>query len=191
MLFGPEKKPYVAKRFYAVREGEHTVSFEENKLGLFHDVRYISIGKMALKDFYKHAEKTGTEVAQGTLLKFSGYIFGINILLDFAFTEALLAAEVIPADGVPSQASGVSATAYQNAVAESPGSPGLIVWMLEPLRSSHVDKWSGTMQHSRAIDKVHQTVNCFVHFVYSWTKETVVFADMQSEFMGLLSSMHI
>lgn len=68
MLFGQEKKPYVAKRFYAVREGEHIVTFEENKLGLFHDVRYISIGKAALKDFYKHAEKTGTEVAQGTSL---------------------------------------------------------------------------------------------------------------------------
>ncbi|KIP10698.1 hypothetical protein PHLGIDRAFT_115251 [Phlebiopsis gigantea 11061_1 CR5-6] len=67
--------------------------------------RYISIGKATLKDFYKHAEKTGTEVAQ-----------------DFAFTEALRVLFDImghtPAGGL------------QGAVGNA-GQNGVITWMVQ------------------------------------------------------------
>ena len=58
----------------------------------------------------------------------------------------------------------------------------VVAWMLEPHRSPSVKKWSGSYQHgSQRTDKIHETMNCFSHFVYEWTKKSIVFADLQSE----------
>lgn len=73
MTYGPDKEAFVAKRFYSTQDEPHTVDCEENLQALFHDVLYIKMGEQALKEFYKHAERTGTEVATGTSL---GYLPG-------------------------------------------------------------------------------------------------------------------
>ncbi|KIJ31980.1 hypothetical protein M422DRAFT_185152, partial [Sphaerobolus stellatus SS14] len=53
-------------------------------------------------------------------------------------------------------------------------------WLIEPCRTSVVNHYSGTMNHpSQAHDGPSATLLAFAHFVYIWSKEQVVFADLQ------------
>lgn len=109
-----------------------------------------------------------------------------TICLDFAFTQFYIAREIIVGDNKPSLASGITLDAYTNAVIDDPESH--VVWLLEPHRHTYVEKWSGTMIHTNARDKLSQTVSAFVHFAYHWTRNTMVFADVQSQTFSLFCS---
>lgn len=100
--------------------------------------------------------------------------------LDFEVTQWLLAREELKdGDGTPSSASGISGEAWKTgSVADWDAG---IVWLLEPRRSSIVQKWSGTMVHPNRSDKLHMTMSAFAHFSLLWSQYTLVFADIQSK----------
>lgn len=56
---------------------------------------------------------------------------------------------------------------------------GRIVWFLEPLRQSTVQRYSGTMQHANPTGKMGCTVSAFVHYAYQYSEGALVFADIQ------------
>lgn len=58
-------KTYVAKRFFNIGAGENNVSPDENEANLELEVERAKIGGLMLKEFYAHAELTGTEVTEG------------------------------------------------------------------------------------------------------------------------------
>ncbi|KAI0629563.1 kinase-like domain-containing protein, partial [Trametes polyzona] len=57
-----------------------------------------------------------------------------------------------------------------------------VIWLLEPRRSTAVNKWSGTMVHPNRLDKLHMTMSAFAHFSFLWSESTLVFADLQSSY---------
>ncbi|KAL0955299.1 hypothetical protein HGRIS_004188 [Hohenbuehelia grisea] len=55
-----------------------------------------------------------------------------------------------------------------------------VTWLVEPKRPMSVTKFSGTLVHnSRRKDTCSQTVLAFAHFVFGFSKQTLVFADLQ------------
>ncbi|KAI0074067.1 kinase-like protein, partial [Panus rudis PR-1116 ss-1] len=55
-----------------------------------------------------------------------------------------------------------------------------VAWLLEPIRSKRVHKYSGTNKHPNHQDLLGQTMSAFAHFSCFWSKGTMVFADLQS-----------
>ena len=60
-----------------------------------------------------------------------------------------------------------------------------IVWLLEPMRGSSIERWSGTLKHPNHDNKVGQTMDAFMHFSYVYSQHTIVFADIQGDFFVL------
>jgi hypothetical protein len=85
----------------------------------------------------------------------------------------------------PSPASGIAAEDYtRELTANDPDLDGPfgVTWLVEPKRSSLVDRWSGTMQHPNYPDnKFGQTINAFAHFSLVYSKQSMVLADLQSK----------
>ncbi|PPQ75329.1 hypothetical protein CVT25_005119 [Psilocybe cyanescens] len=59
------------------------------------------------------------------------------------------------------------------------------VWLVEPRRTKSVQKFSGTMIHPHRNDKLGKTLAAFTHFVYEFSGEELVFADMQGSPMTI------
>jgi hypothetical protein len=92
-----------------------------------------------------------------------------NTSTDIAFTDAFLAVEV----DRPSIASGVHLITENN--------DGL-TWLVERKRSSTVTKFSGTLvHHSHRRDLRSATISAFAHFVFGYSKRTLVVADLQGK----------
>ncbi|KZV83073.1 hypothetical protein EXIGLDRAFT_809850 [Exidia glandulosa HHB12029] len=53
-------------------------------------------------------------------------------------------------------------------------------WLLEPLRTVSVRKFSGTMDHPAPTDLLERTVHAFVHWAFMRAKGQAVYADMQA-----------
>jgi len=85
----------------------------------------------------------------------------------------------------PSPASGISAENYTSELnAVDPASDKVfgVMWLVEPKRSSLVDRWSGTMQHPNYPDnKFGQTISAFAHFSLVYSKHSMVLVDLQSK----------
>ncbi|KAJ7478049.1 hypothetical protein B0H11DRAFT_2424682 [Mycena galericulata] len=109
--------------------------------------------------FHARAEETETEVSN-----------------DFIFSSGLLVREIIGPSG-PSPASGVTADSFQQSLEANPDSA--VVWLLEPLRGSAMERWSGTLKHPNHGNKPGQTMDAFMHFSYVYSQKTLVFADLQ------------
>ncbi|KAF8580030.1 hypothetical protein K439DRAFT_1358048, partial [Ramaria rubella] len=62
-----------------------------------------------------------------------------------------------------------------------------IWWLIEPLCVPSVDHWSGTICHLAPTGLMESTVAALAHFMYKWTKHSIVLADMQSSPGTLLS----
>jgi hypothetical protein len=97
--------------------------------------------------------------------------------LDIKVTDFRVAAEVIPFGEPPSPASGFTA----NNLVESEDDNPRIVWLLEPMRTENVEKWSGTTQFPAHKNLVGDTLSTFTHFGYEYTHHAMVFADLQSK----------
>lgn len=54
-----------------------------------------------------------------------------------------------------------------------------IIWFLEPLHQSTVQRYSGTMQHANPTGKMGYTVATFVHYAYQYSEGALVFTDIQ------------
>ncbi|KAK6988971.1 kinase-like domain-containing protein, partial [Favolaschia claudopus] len=55
-----------------------------------------------------------------------------------------------------------------------------ITWLLERERGDvQLRKYSGTLDHPKYSDKQGATINAFQHFVYLYSKKTLVLADIQ------------
>ncbi|KAI0073742.1 kinase-like protein [Panus rudis PR-1116 ss-1] len=157
-------KQYMAKRFFHTGQGdEEPVTVTGNRLHLYDEANCASLAKLVLENFYAYARKNEqAEVAD-----------------NFVVTDYLLATEIIDDNGPgPSKASGVSKTQYEEEILEDPDT--LVAWLLEPLRSIRVNKYSGTNAHPNHSGKLGQTLNAFAHFSYIWSKKTFVFTDLQA-----------
>lgn len=105
-------------------------------------------------------------------------------MIGFAFTECQLAYEDI-SDSAPSPASGVMPEELTNAIDHD--DVPKIVWLLEPRRSTVVKKWSGTLAeiaNPRSLDQ--RTINAFAHFSYVYSREHLVFVDIQGEWLVIV-----
>ncbi|RDB20021.1 hypothetical protein Hypma_013049 [Hypsizygus marmoreus] len=156
-----ENKEYVAKRFFEVGNGENKVAPAENAKHLIEELERCENGRWFLHNFRMKAADVGVEVAD-----------------DVEFTQCFLAEEVVPAGKSPSAASGLD---------EFDDPEVKIIWFLEPLRQTGVTRWSGTMQHPDHKGKLPQTLAAFVHYAYSESNGTLVFADLQGS-KGTLSN---
>ena len=85
-------------------------------------------------------------------------------MLDITVTEAFLIREV----GLPSPASNLALFEDDSAV-----------WLVEPRRTTSVEKYSGTLIHPHRKDKRGATLSAFAHFVYEMSHHELVFADIQ------------
>ncbi|KAJ7113474.1 kinase-like domain-containing protein [Mycena epipterygia] len=153
-------KPHVAKRFFEVGNGLDCVSSDENATQLENEIIRLKQGQWFLDQFYARAEETDTEVSN-----------------NFVFSSGLLVREVIEQAGRPSPASGVSMESFLNSLDKNPDSA--IIWLLEPLRGSAIERWSGTLKHPNHQNKPGQTIDAFMHFSHVYSQGTLVFADIQ------------
>ena len=64
-------------------------------------------------------------------------------------------------------------------ISESVDNEGLEAYLVEPLRSSVVTKFTGTLGSSGATDKLTSTILAFSHFVMENTACLLAFADLQ------------
>ena len=75
---------------------------------------------------------------------------------------------LIREEGLPSAASGLPPSAIDGAV-----------WLVEPRRTTSVQKFSGTLVHPVRNDKLGITLSVFTHFVYEASHQDLVLADIQ------------
>ncbi|KAH6893870.1 kinase-like domain-containing protein [Coprinopsis sp. MPI-PUGE-AT-0042] len=109
----------------------------------------------------------------------------VNVFQNLSFAKAFLLEE----QGLPSPASSLSAptptTEHEGedeTMAEGAEKlPGLM-WLVEKRHpSSHIVRFSGTLQHPSAhSDLMHLTIYAFNHFVFGHTNHQLVFADLQA-----------
>ncbi|KAJ7938507.1 kinase-like domain-containing protein [Mycena leptocephala] len=150
---------YVAKCFYKLAESEDNftidskapVSVEANRVEIEGEICRLAIGKWMLEAFYRHC-KSRKDVSVDT---------------NIAFADAFLAVEV----DRPSVASGVHMITDDD--------DGL-TWLVERKRPSTVTKFSGTLVHrSHRKDLCSATISAFAHFVFGYSKCSLVVADLQ------------
>ncbi|KAF5368808.1 hypothetical protein D9757_012281 [Collybiopsis confluens] len=81
----------------------------------------------------------------------------------------------------PSKASGIQISK------DSLGADEGITWLVEPKRSPTVEKFTGTLVHGRAHfgGLTSETVHAFAHFVYSFTQQQLVVADLQGTWTSI------
>nr|VWP00214.1 Increased rDNA silencing protein 4 [Ganoderma boninense] len=161
----------VAKRFFQIGQGEDHVSCAENLNALECDAERLYQGTYFLKKFYQTASERGVEVFER-----------------FEFSHCTLAREALDGDdSQPSPASGILSAQWSDA-SFSDRDAG-VVWLVEPERSTTVERWSGTMEHPNHHDKQGATLMAFVHFAYVYSLRTKVFADLQTS-RGKLKNGH-
>ncbi|KAJ6566837.1 kinase-like domain-containing protein [Mycena capillaripes] len=150
---------YVAKCFvklpvtendFAV-DSEVEVSVEANRIEIEGKIQRLGIGKWMLNAFYRHC-KSRKDTRVDT---------------NIAFADAFLAVEI----DRPSIASGV------HLITENDDG---LTWLVERKRPSSVIKFSGTLvHHSHRKDLRSATISAFAHFVFGYSKRTLVVADLQ------------
>ncbi|KAJ7100704.1 kinase-like domain-containing protein [Mycena belliarum] len=153
--------PYVAKRFFEIGNGRDIVSIDENTAQLTNEMSRLAQGQWFLDKFYERAEETETRVSS-----------------DFTFSTGILAQETI-GEREPSAASAVTLQDFLESTSRSPSSA--ITWLLEPLRASTIERWSGTLDHPMHADKPGKTMDAFMHFSYIYSQRSRLFADLQSQ----------
>ncbi|KAJ6611239.1 kinase-like domain-containing protein, partial [Mycena sp. CBHHK59/15] len=156
---------YVAKHFFEVGNGPESVSLDENSSQLENEFIRLNQGQWSLDQFYARAVETETEVSN-----------------NFMFSRGFLVREIIEGTG-RSPASGVSMQAFLDSIDRNPDTS--IVWLLEPSRGSAIERWSGTLRHPNHENKPGQTIDAFMHFSYVYSRQTLVFADIQGNTTGV------
>jgi len=130
------------------------------------------------KCFQTLAEDHGVDIGDGicSLIYFmhSTHISSTELKV----TNFLLAFEIVGTGHNPSPASGLDLYDLQY-----PGTTNYttVAWLLEPRCQKQFKKWTGTCEHpSYTNNMVGSVLTCFGHFVYLYSKKTVVLADVQS-----------
>ncbi|KAG6855319.1 hypothetical protein H0H87_005060 [Tephrocybe sp. NHM501043] len=153
-------KQLVAKRFFKLQESKDIMAFLDTK---------VSVSESRVE-----VEGEGMRLAQcqwflAIFYQLCGKKSGVSVYENLTIADALLAQEI---DG-NSIASGL------NSESDDSDSTGM-TWLVEQKRLHALIKFSGTLQH-RILQKGLQTltVHAFSHFVYGYSKETMVVADLQ------------
>ncbi|KAJ7453494.1 kinase-like domain-containing protein [Mycena latifolia] len=145
---------YVAKRFFKleVDDLDDSVSVEDNRVQIEGELIRLALGKWFLDAFYRFCNTNKDS---------------ISVYSDIEFADAFLAME----KDRPSIASNVSMI-----LSEDDG----VTWLVERKRPVSVIKFSGTLvHHSTGRDLRSATISAFAHFAFGYSKETLVFADLQ------------
>ncbi|KAL0952298.1 hypothetical protein HGRIS_006587 [Hohenbuehelia grisea] len=148
---------YVGKRFFRLDDeasldlASSTVTVADNKIHMEAELVRSAWGSWFLAEFFARCEKSD-----------------IAIYRNIAFADVFLAKET----ETPSIASGVGIIIDE----EEDG----ITWLVEKKRSTSVLKFSGTLSHKpQRRDQLSQTIYAFAHFVWGYSNNTLVFADIQ------------
>ncbi|KAJ6617370.1 hypothetical protein B0H10DRAFT_1878500 [Mycena sp. CBHHK59/15] len=159
--------PWVAKRFSDVGAGEGHVEIQENREQLIKEATRLGRTGYFLKQFMAEAKRKGVDIDQG-----------------ISVTDFKLGIEIVENGSAPSLASGISLEQYQagsEVQDDSSSDPGIVIWLFEPRRSSKVKHWSGTNEYPAwHQSKLGSTLNTFAHYVYLFSQESTVPADLQT-----------
>ncbi|KAJ7431817.1 kinase-like domain-containing protein, partial [Mycena galericulata] len=145
---------YVAKRFYKLNESdcEDDVSVQNNRLEVEGEIFRLGLGKWFLDAFYRFVKTYKDSVA---------------VDMNIEVADAFLAQEI----DRPSNASGGAMITE-----EDDG----VTWLVERRRPATVIKFSGTLIHRSARRDLRSvTIGAFAHFVFGYSKQELVFADLQ------------
>ncbi|KAK7029089.1 kinase-like protein [Favolaschia claudopus] len=171
---------YVAKRCYTLGDGS-PVCIVANRDQLVKEGVTLGRAEFFLNHFNAECEYEAVEIA------------------GFEVTDVLIAREGVASltePFVPSPASGFTSTDYssltpaeEEELTTTANVISSITWLLERERGDvQLRKNSGTLDHPKYSDKQGATINAFQHFVYLYSKKTLVLADIQaSESHSLLS----
>ncbi|KAJ7797992.1 hypothetical protein B0H14DRAFT_2618364 [Mycena olivaceomarginata] len=95
-------------------------------------------------------------------------------------TEFKLGVELISNGSGPSIASGFSMEQYEAAQLDG-SAQGYVIWLFETRRSSPVKHWGGTNEYPAWYqNKLGSILNAFAHYVYLFSQESTVPADLQT-----------
>ncbi|THU80435.1 hypothetical protein K435DRAFT_874373 [Dendrothele bispora CBS 962.96] len=166
---------WAAKRYYNIGDGpEEFIDIEKNKLELEREGIRLSQTFYFLKHFGTHAESNEVDIGD-----------------DLTVAEFLLALEVVEVHGHASRASGVNQDAFLDRMPAEHGGDDAssldkniwsVAWLLEKMRAKQSSKWSGTNAHpTYTNNKLGNVLNAFAHFVYQYSQNTIVIADIQSK----------
>ncbi|KAK7001181.1 hypothetical protein R3P38DRAFT_2559316, partial [Favolaschia claudopus] len=125
----------------------------------------------------------------------------VPVLLGFDVMDFLVAREGVASlaeSFVPSPASGITSTDYssltpaeKDELTTDSNTISSITWLLERERGDvQLRKYSGTLDHPKYSDKQGATINAFQHFVYLYSKKTLVLADIQGALNSQLRSLN-
>lgn len=147
-----------------------------------------------LAAFFEHARVSGNEDVCEDRERETIIVCKERVLIPFTGLEVAkihLGLEIIRKDGIPSPASGAMIEEFEELASTFPSIDDATVpndnawafaWLLEEMRTKDTNKWSGTNCHpSYANSKLGAVLTTFAHFVYEWSKETIVLADIQSQ----------
>ncbi|KAJ7885239.1 kinase-like domain-containing protein [Mycena leptocephala] len=152
---------YVAKRFFKLTAAdsdlfESEVSVEANRVEVEGEITRLAIGTWFLNGFHRLCKSHGD----------------VSVDTNIAFADAFFAIEV----DRPSTASGV---------AQITDTEEGLTWLVERKRPTTVIKFSGTLVHcSHRRDLRSATISAFAHFVFGYSKGTLVVADLQDSGIG-------
>ncbi|KAJ7911766.1 kinase-like domain-containing protein [Mycena leptocephala] len=156
LIFWTAEKTYVAKHFFKLTAAdsdlfESEVSVKANRVEVEGEITRLAIGTWFLNGFYRLCKSHGD----------------VSVDTNIAFADAFLAIEV----DRPSTASGV---------AQITDTEEGLTWLVERKRPTTVIKFSGTLVHrSHRRDLRSATISAFAHFVFGYSKGTLVVADLQ------------
>ncbi|KAJ7491594.1 kinase-like domain-containing protein [Mycena galericulata] len=145
---------YVAKRFYKLNESdsEDDVSVQNNRVEVEGEMFRLGLGKWFLDAFYRFVKTYKDSVA---------------VDMNIEVADAFLAQEI----DQPLNASGGAMITE-----EDEG----VTWLVERRRPATVIKFSGTLIHRSARRDLRSvTIGAFAHFVFGYSKQELVFADLQ------------
>ncbi|KAJ7834576.1 hypothetical protein B0H14DRAFT_2363781, partial [Mycena olivaceomarginata] len=155
--------PWVAKRFFNIGTGEGLVEIQDNYDQITKEGARLSKAGYFLERFIGEAKRQTVDIENGIKV-----------------TEFKLGVELIPNGSGPSIASGFSMEKYEAAQLDG-SAQGYVIWLFEPRRSSPVKHWSGTNEYPAwHQNKLGSTLNAFAHYVYLFSQESIVPADLQS-----------
>ncbi|KAJ8089942.1 hypothetical protein PM082_018520 [Marasmius tenuissimus] len=175
-------KVYVAKRFAEIPDrglprGGANASQLTQALTLVQNEEYLTAelrtqyrGDYFLKAYYCEARKRQMSVTD-----------------DFEFIDCQIAHEVIGVSQTPSKASGITSADYIDQTmlitqdrSHEDGPRVAVTWLIEPLHTQHVTKYSGTLTQSNKQTLPYMTMSSFTHFTWAWSLFRLVFVDLQS-----------
>ncbi|KAG6848200.1 hypothetical protein H0H93_002484 [Arthromyces matolae] len=167
---------YVAKRFFKLCDEEdiftlydNKVSVGDNRVQIEGEIMRLSKCQWFMDVFYQLCHRKGVPVFQCTLAILSLVVPISHRLTDLSIADAFLAEEVEAHSVASGEAEG-DPTDFTNGV----------TWLVEPKRSLALTKFSGTLQHGTSNhDLKSLTVYAWAHFVFGYSQESMVVADIQ------------